>query len=340
MTRRFTETNKWEDKWYRKLPLPARELFNFLCDKCDVAGFWQMDLETAAFFVGLPEKEDTSLGQRAGDSIEAALDVLLKPTEEGAVSKILINQERTWLYVTNFLRHQGNWPLKEKNNITAGILRCFSERKSFGKEVLSVLEVLNGGALLESEKGGSEGPSKGLPSPIGKGKGNGKGNGSLPEEGCRGETQTGSADIVAAWNESVPEKLHAPEDGTPAMDRQYSGCVQDPPAIGHDEIRAAVANYGRALALPDSQAGHHSLGKFLVGLRDPKSTGKYLPGNFNLEDFRKSNFRSRDGPTGEHLCRGRDGNRCANPGTHRHRDTDQRDYWYCDEHEQVGHKKP
>jgi uncharacterized phage protein (TIGR02220 family) len=50
--KRFTETTKWDDPWYRKLKPRYKCFFNFLCDKCDCAGVWVVDMELAATFVG------------------------------------------------------------------------------------------------------------------------------------------------------------------------------------------------------------------------------------------------------------------------------------------------
>jgi hypothetical protein len=51
--KRFTHCEKWEDPWFRKLPPPYKCLWQFICDKCDAAGVWKVDLETASYFVGV-----------------------------------------------------------------------------------------------------------------------------------------------------------------------------------------------------------------------------------------------------------------------------------------------
>jgi len=57
--KRFTETNKWEDGWYRKLPLEAKLLWQWLCDHCDQAGVIEPDLELASFQIGLAVTSET-----------------------------------------------------------------------------------------------------------------------------------------------------------------------------------------------------------------------------------------------------------------------------------------
>lgn len=56
--KRFTETSKWEDPWFRKLKPKFKTLFLLICDKCDSAGVWNVDLELAETFIG--EKLDVS----------------------------------------------------------------------------------------------------------------------------------------------------------------------------------------------------------------------------------------------------------------------------------------
>ncbi len=52
MAKRFTSTDKWRDPWYRKLPYPYRDFWQYILDNCDNAGIWVKDIETAAHFVG------------------------------------------------------------------------------------------------------------------------------------------------------------------------------------------------------------------------------------------------------------------------------------------------
>lgn len=50
--KRFTETTKWDDPWFRRLKPRFKCLWLFLCDKCDCAGVWVVDLDLAATFIG------------------------------------------------------------------------------------------------------------------------------------------------------------------------------------------------------------------------------------------------------------------------------------------------
>lgn len=52
MAKRFTDTEKWDKAWFRKLSPKMKCVWFFLCDKCDHAGIWEIDLETMSHFVG------------------------------------------------------------------------------------------------------------------------------------------------------------------------------------------------------------------------------------------------------------------------------------------------
>ena len=50
--RRFTETQKWEDPWFRKLKPEMKLLWQWLLDRCDNAGVIDPDIELASFQIG------------------------------------------------------------------------------------------------------------------------------------------------------------------------------------------------------------------------------------------------------------------------------------------------
>ncbi len=57
--KRFTATEKWEDQWFRRLPLEMKALWSWLLDKCDNAGVIDPDLELASFQIGYQYPTDT-----------------------------------------------------------------------------------------------------------------------------------------------------------------------------------------------------------------------------------------------------------------------------------------
>jgi hypothetical protein len=52
--KRFTDTEKWRDPWYRRLPPRLKCLWQYLCDTCDAAGVFEPDWEQASFVIGEP----------------------------------------------------------------------------------------------------------------------------------------------------------------------------------------------------------------------------------------------------------------------------------------------
>lgn len=64
--KRFTESTKWDDPWFRQLPAAAKLLFLWLVDKCDGAGIIDADIGLASFQIGMKINDDTLalLGER------------------------------------------------------------------------------------------------------------------------------------------------------------------------------------------------------------------------------------------------------------------------------------
>ena len=63
MSKRFTDTEKWDDPWFCDLSPQDKLFWNFLCDKCDHAGIWKVNMKLAEFH--LERKPDLSvLGDR------------------------------------------------------------------------------------------------------------------------------------------------------------------------------------------------------------------------------------------------------------------------------------
>ena len=166
MTRRFTQTEKWDDTWFRSLSPNAKVLYWYIWDKCNIAGFWEIDLEGAKFH--------TKISKRG---IEGAFEELQRGFETNG----------SYIWLRRFLYHQKNLPLKPENPAHKGILRLIEEYKHLFPNILSLLE-----KQLTKEK--TKGASKGLLSPISKGKGISKSKG-----------KDYSTDFETFWNK-YPER--------------------------------------------------------------------------------------------------------------------------------------
>lgn len=50
--KRFTDTEKWSDPWFRKLSSAAKQLWGYMTDRCDKIGLIEIDLELVTLDVG------------------------------------------------------------------------------------------------------------------------------------------------------------------------------------------------------------------------------------------------------------------------------------------------
>jgi len=57
MSKRFTETEKWRDPWFRKLTPAQKLLWFYLLDNCDQSGVIDFDHEFAEFQIGIKSSE-------------------------------------------------------------------------------------------------------------------------------------------------------------------------------------------------------------------------------------------------------------------------------------------
>ena len=238
MAKRLTATEKWTDVWFRKLSVEAKVLFEFLRDNCDIAGFWEVDLETASFFTGIPQ------------DVKGGFDSIQPPRGiEGAFKELrraYIGSDRhVWL--KNFLYHQKNLPLNPENPCHKGILNIIHSRNTFGSQVLEEIEKQN-------KERGFKGASMGLQSPIGKGKGKGIGIG----KGNRG-VQGGTIKTSTAL----------PEDGFDSFWKQY------PKKVGKGAAKKAWAKLKPGEKLVQQILG--AVAEQKESLQWNKEDGQYIP---------------------------------------------------------------
>jgi len=138
MAKRFTDSEKYKDPWFRKLSPTCKMLFLFMCDDCNHAGIWKENLDTFNFiYKTSATKED----------IDAMGDKVLK-----------VNQE-TYL-IQSFIKFQYG-KLNPENKAHLGVIRALSY---IGVDYLPY--------LAPSKDLGS---SLGIGTGAGEGAGNGKG---------------------------------------------------------------------------------------------------------------------------------------------------------------------
>lgn len=55
MSKRFTDTTKWDHPWYQELDPRLKLAWDFICDKCDSIGVWRFNLSSLSFHIkGVP----------------------------------------------------------------------------------------------------------------------------------------------------------------------------------------------------------------------------------------------------------------------------------------------
>jgi len=132
--KRFTETGKWDDPWFRGLTGVQKLVFLYVIDRCNNAGFWEIDEDMMSY----QTKLKIELVQGAWKGLERGLIAA-----------------SGWVWVRRFLRHQKNENLNPENPAHKQIIALISEQEERFKE--------NDDFLLFVA------PFKGLLSPIGKG---------------------------------------------------------------------------------------------------------------------------------------------------------------------------
>jgi hypothetical protein len=155
MAYRFTNTEKWNDPWFSGLDWRQKVVFLYLCDQCDMAGFYEINLRKMAWDIAIDCAD-----------VEGAL--------KGLKSKMLYSSNGKYLYLRNFIKHQKNLPLNGNNNAHSGIINRLNEN----------LHLFNFQSIDDYFISPSKGANEGLLSPSGNG--NGNGNGKM--EGGPGET--------------------------------------------------------------------------------------------------------------------------------------------------------
>jgi len=109
MAYRFTNTEKWDDAWFSELKPANKLLYLYLCDKCDIAGFLEVNTKKIAFDLGLC-KQDVEGGLK---SLEC---------------KFVYSADNKYIFIRNFLKHQKNYPLNDKSTTYKKIIECLENK--------------------------------------------------------------------------------------------------------------------------------------------------------------------------------------------------------------------
>jgi len=101
MTKRYTETEKWNSVFFQELSVEYKLIWFYLIENCDYSGIWKINLRNLEYFTGIK----TSIFK----------------IKKNFNNKILIKNEI--LFIPSFIEQQGNFPLNIKNNAHNGIYK-------------------------------------------------------------------------------------------------------------------------------------------------------------------------------------------------------------------------
>ena len=147
MANRLTNTNKWQDAWFYNLSPSEKLLWIYLCENCDIAGFYEVCPRRAIIETGLTDR-----------GFEGAFEGL----KRGYISSI----DGEVIYLRNFLKHQRNLPLNPHNRAHAGILSRFENYKDrFDFNLIEDCTSIELDKYIKGLKRGLQGANKGLTSP-------------------------------------------------------------------------------------------------------------------------------------------------------------------------------
>ena len=58
MAKRLRDTRIWDREWFQRLPPRLKNLWDYLCDHCDHAGFWSENYQIATLKIGEPVRRE------------------------------------------------------------------------------------------------------------------------------------------------------------------------------------------------------------------------------------------------------------------------------------------
>jgi len=114
MAKRFTDTEKYKKKFYRKMPAAYKLLWDFICHDCDHAGIWHVDFEIAELYIG--------------SDIEINEDDALKFFNEGEKRIEVLSSGEKW-FIRPFIEFQYG-TLNPNNRVHLSILNILKKNKT------------------------------------------------------------------------------------------------------------------------------------------------------------------------------------------------------------------
>jgi len=114
MANRITDTNKWTKPWFRSLSPKHKLLWVFMCDNCDCAGVYHVDVDLLNFIIG---------------------DIYSISEIESALGDKVILFDNNKLYIKGFVEYQYKCAIEELNPLNfahRGVIRLIDKYKAKG----------------------------------------------------------------------------------------------------------------------------------------------------------------------------------------------------------------
>ena len=111
MANRFTDTQKWEDPWFRNLPSDWKTVWFYLCERCDHAGIWNIDIELLNYLI---------------KPTEPITEELLYTTLNNGKERVK-KLENGRIFVCSFVGFQYKGELNEKCSTHRGVIKRLKE---------------------------------------------------------------------------------------------------------------------------------------------------------------------------------------------------------------------
>lgn len=127
MASRFTQTDKWtKDKWFLELPFKEKGIFQYLCENCDIAGFYELSMKRLR----------NDLAPLSDDEIKTGLKNIDK--------SYVLSRDKKIIFIKNFCKHQNNVPLNLNNNAHKGILKLIGDyQPTFAFDIINIIKKSN-----------------------------------------------------------------------------------------------------------------------------------------------------------------------------------------------------
>jgi len=145
MSVKFTDAKKWDDVWFSQLTMEQKVMFMYLCDACDIAGFYEVNERLVCLRTGI-------------EDVRGAIESLSK--------SVMLKGDYIW--IIKHIKHQRNLPINPKNNAHKGIISSIAERIDSFPEILDSFSRQDSITVKEclGLNRGYEAPSEGLISPT------------------------------------------------------------------------------------------------------------------------------------------------------------------------------